>query len=261
MAENIRSDNDQKDQDRSKLLWFLTTVSLCTVPIFAFVYMRLGSPGSARALLYTIPFFLVAYLIESKLHRFTLAANWVIALGYFIFGAVSYYTGGLESPALMWSLCIPIVAVVVCGVRSGLVWLALVLAQFLLFFEFNQHGIGYQEIDAPSMLHLAFLINRCGVILFTFALAAMVEFQRQRYLRHIEESNKKLKEALENVQTLSGLLPMCAWCKKIRNDKGYWDQIETYVSKHATVSHGICPECAAKQTQAWKRQEAGEGEA
>ncbi len=55
-----------------------------------------------------------------------------------------------------------------------------------------------------------------------------------------------LKEALANIKTLKGLLPICAHCKKIRDDKGYWNQIEKYVRDHTDVafSHGICPECA-----------------
>ena len=58
----------------------------------------------------------------------------------------------------------------------------------------------------------------------------------------------ELREALDNVQVLSGLLPICAWCKKIRDDKGYWNQIENYVRDHseAEFSHSICPDCAAK---------------
>jgi hypothetical protein len=57
-----------------------------------------------------------------------------------------------------------------------------------------------------------------------------------------------LKEALDRVQTLSGLLPICANCKKIRDDTGYWNQIEAYISEHsgAEFSHSICPECANK---------------
>lgn len=55
----------------------------------------------------------------------------------------------------------------------------------------------------------------------------------------------ELKEAIAQVRTLSGLLPMCAKCKKVRDDSGYWNQLETYISKHtdADVSHGLCPEC------------------
>ncbi len=56
----------------------------------------------------------------------------------------------------------------------------------------------------------------------------------------------ELKDALSKIRTLSGLLPICASCKKIRNDKGYWEQIEIYISQHseAEFSHGICPDCA-----------------
>jgi HAMP domain-containing protein len=55
-----------------------------------------------------------------------------------------------------------------------------------------------------------------------------------------------LKEALNKISTLRGLLPICAACKKIRDDKGYWNQIEVYIMEHteADFSHGICPDCA-----------------
>ena len=67
-----------------------------------------------------------------------------------------------------------------------------------------------------------------------------------------EEKQKQLvlelQEALAKVKTLSGFLPICASCKKIRDDEGYWEQIEKYISEHseAQFSHGICPECAEK---------------
>ncbi len=67
-------------------------------------------------------------------------------------------------------------------------------------------------------------------------------------LRREKELQTGIQEALTNVKTLSGLLPICANCKKIRNDKGYWDQIEGYIQKHseAQFTHGICPECFKK---------------
>jgi len=58
----------------------------------------------------------------------------------------------------------------------------------------------------------------------------------------------ELQEALNQVKTLSGLLPICASCKNIRDDDGYWTQIEAYISKYsgAAFSHGLCPDCAKK---------------
>jgi DNA-binding response OmpR family regulator len=68
----------------------------------------------------------------------------------------------------------------------------------------------------------------------------------RRALQRERELRRSLEETLAQVKTLSGLLPICARCKKIRDDNGYWNQIETYLSEHARVdfTHGICPECS-----------------
>jgi CheY-like chemotaxis protein len=68
----------------------------------------------------------------------------------------------------------------------------------------------------------------------------MVELQ-QKLTEHVQE----LKDALISVKQLSGLLPICSYCKKIRDDQNYWQQVEAYVGKHseAQFSHSICPTC------------------
>jgi HAMP domain-containing protein len=64
----------------------------------------------------------------------------------------------------------------------------------------------------------------------------------------LQETNAALEKALAEVRTLSGLLPICANCKKIRDDQGYWRQLETYIGEHsdAQFSHAICPDCVRK---------------
>ena len=66
-----------------------------------------------------------------------------------------------------------------------------------------------------------------------------------------EELIKRLTVAANQVRTLSGMLPICASCKRIRDDKGYWQQVETYFSNHsgASFTHGVCPECARQYRQ------------
>lgn len=80
----------------------------------------------------------------------------------------------------------------------------------------------------------------CGIV-YDITERKQVEEERKRLI-------SELQEALSKVKTLSGLLPICASCKKIRDDKGYWNQIESFISEHskAEFSHAICPECAAK---------------
>lgn len=72
--------------------------------------------------------------------------------------------------------------------------------------------------------------------------------ERKRAEQEREEVIVQLREALSQVKRLSGLLPICASCKKVRDDQGYWTQIEAYIRDHseAEFSHGICPECAKK---------------
>lgn len=79
---------------------------------------------------------------------------------------------------------------------------------------------------------------------------AMEWHDRQSFIqqRTISERTDALQQALASVKTLSSLLPMCAWCRKVRDDQGYWDQVEGYLQRETgtLVSHGICPECEAR---------------
>jgi PAS domain S-box-containing protein len=72
---------------------------------------------------------------------------------------------------------------------------------------------------------------------------------RKREEKEKEELIVRLQEAMSEIKSLRGILPICSVCKKIRNDKGSWEQIEAYIRSHseAVFSHGICPECAKKQ--------------
>lgn len=73
------------------------------------------------------------------------------------------------------------------------------------------------------------------------------EITRQKN-KELAEANRELRNALNKVKTLSGLLPICARCKKIREDDGYWRQLESYFAEHSEIhfSHGLCPECLKK---------------
>jgi PAS domain S-box-containing protein len=72
--------------------------------------------------------------------------------------------------------------------------------------------------------------------------------QRKVLEREREQSIAELREALAQVKTLSGLVPICAGCKKVRDDEGYWHQVEEYMRRHSEVefSHGLCPDCVER---------------
>jgi len=69
--------------------------------------------------------------------------------------------------------------------------------------------------------------------------------ERKKAEQEREDLIESLRESIAEIRTLRGILPQCSYCKKIRDDKGYWEQVEDYISEHseAAISHGICPEC------------------
>ncbi len=96
--------------------------------------------------------------------------------------------------------------------------------------------------------------ERIEVVQMAHSLAAKWELARRAALRMeeleviVQERTQELRQSLEKVRTLHGLLPICASCKKIRDDKGYWNQVEVYLAQHTTAefTHGLCPDCLQK---------------
>jgi len=92
------------------------------------------------------------------------------------------------------------------------------------------------------------------IIIFTFTILIIFgawQFSNKNYMKELnlverEKYILELKESLTKIKTLGGLLPLCANCKKIRTDKGYWQQVDHYISDHtdAEISHSLCPDCA-----------------
>jgi AmiR/NasT family two-component response regulator len=76
--------------------------------------------------------------------------------------------------------------------------------------------------------------------------ALAISVARFKEMMELRRINAELKEALCTVKTLSGMIPICANCKKVRDDKGCWHQIEEYIRNHSEVefSHGVCPDCS-----------------
>ncbi|MDP8267648.1 MAG: response regulator [Candidatus Tenebribacter davisii] len=95
-------------------------------------------------------------------------------------------------------------------------------------------------------------ISAAPIVLNGNIKGAFVIYKDIRERKKIEEERenliKELQKTLEEVKTLEGLIPICSHCKKIRDDSGYWGNVEQYIAKHSNVnfSHGICPDCLKK---------------
>jgi len=159
-----------------------------------------------------------------------------------LFAALLLYLaaiGGEDGSKILWTYTFPLIAFFLFGRGEGWFWVVIVysiLAGILIMKE------------TPVSLHAyspefrtRFLITYAMVSIFAF----WFEYFRDDYRRQADQERARLERALEEVKALSGLLPICSACKKIRDDKGYWNQLETYIHERseARFSHGICPDC------------------
>lgn len=117
------------------------------------------------------------------------------------------------------------------------------------------------------------ILNHCGDIRWLQLSTAAIRNEQEELLavegialditdKKEEEMERKalirqLQKALNEVKTLSGLLPICSYCKKVRDDKGYWKQIESYISEHSELlfTHGLCPECLTNHYPQYTRRQ------
>ncbi|MDA8418054.1 MAG: response regulator [Desulfobacteraceae bacterium] len=102
-------------------------------------------------------------------------------------------------------------------------------------------GVDQYVLKPVEIDRLMAAIDRCAENIAT-------RNQARRYQTERDKLLAELQAALDKVKLLSGFLPICASCKRIRDDQGYWQQIESYIRDHseAEFSHGICPDCARK---------------
>lgn len=104
--------------------------------------------------------------------------------------------------------------------------------------------IEYAEVKQARLEKITGVLTVAGVFI-SLIIALVATSRLQNANKKILDKNNKLQNALDEIKTLQGIIPICSYCKKIRNDKGAWDIIEAYICNHsqAQFSHGICPEC------------------
>lgn len=142
-------------------------------------------------------------------------------LGFFVFYFIPVAVSG-------WMLGFPSACVI--STFSAAVWL------------------GADQLSAHQYSNISYAFWNTSIRLLAFLTIAYSVSRIHRLLIQERKISQELRKTLDHVKTLSGLIPICANCKKIRDDKGYWQQVEEYLSKRtdAQFSHGLCQQCAEK---------------
>ncbi len=158
--------------------------------------------------------------------------------------------GILMAMILLFDLTVPL------GAAVGVLYITPIL--FSLWF-FQKELIILIAVVSTALVIFALLwqpeANEMWKVIFNRVIAiyaiwvtAVLGLKRKKIEQSREQAVREREKAMEDLRILRGFLPICASCKKIRDDKGYWTQIEQYIKDHseAEFSHGICPECAQK---------------
>ena len=157
--------------------------------------------------------------------------SWAVSVAYGAgLGAVSVVLQKILAPLLgpdSYQLLLGAVAIAVmyAGIRAGAAALTVTGLAKLLFFLPEESSLNLSDIRL--LVRFAFFL--CIGLLICWL-------------------GQKLHASQRRVRVLSGLLPICAWCKRIRDDKDHWQQLESYIHDHseAVFTHGMCPDCARK---------------
>jgi len=212
---------------------------------------------------------LAPLFISFQAHLFAGCSDKRIVKGFFILGAV-FASIIILFPARIHSLflgvyhiagllgCVYILFVFTRAVRKNLDGALISLLAFLVPFlaALNDMLTVNNYINTEQMLPYGLIVYFVGqsiMLAQKFSrslnreeiLSNELEELNEKLEDKVEERTNELKQAMSEIKQLTGMLPICAHCKKIRDDKGYWNHVEEYVSKHsdAVFSHGICPSC------------------
>ncbi len=180
--------------------------------------------------------------------------TWRIVEGSVLFVGLIVVTEGVYGELLPAPLTVPIFILpflLWAGLRFDPPGAAIILFATAVIGVWNvSQGRGpYRLLSAvPSEQLVRAQATLCILSLCVLSLAAAVA-ERKHAVQQKIKLISDLEQALSEIKTLRGLIPLCAWCKKIRDDHGFWRQLEEYLSGHteAEFTHGLCPECLEKQ--------------
>ena len=229
-------------------------IALLTITLSIFYHNLTGNLSVKTLIIITcinVGFIIIGYTVKNQL---TLSPEYTaekfIDLGGFLnIHYLEAQPGIIYNIQVFLSLVVYTICLwglVVYQKRSGSSKLPVVVAIIIFYFAaVNDSLVGMGLISSPFVFEYAFSALIVSMAMFLVNDFLNLHDQIEHMNIALEET---VKEKTQDLKVLSGLLPICSSCKKIRDDKGYWNQIEGYIQQHsdAEFSHSVCPECAKK---------------
>jgi hypothetical protein len=232
----VKKPDMEVDEERKRFI--LVVGLLLAIPtgfVFAFQNLMDGDRLEGILVMSILPAFVINLIVLKTIENVLVVSRISAFLGLMLL-FYELYVGGGNGYAFVWFFPVPLVVFFLFGKREGSIWILLSFIIALIFLSLNLSSHSYH-----SSFISRFLASYAMVAVFSFG----IEASRHRYYTELAEEKERLEEATKQIKILSGLLPICSSCKKIRDDKGYWKQIEGYIHEHseATFTHTVCPEC------------------
>lgn len=229
--------------DDRQLRLYLALVVVIFVPtaaIFTWADYRAGNHVVAALVAGVLAILTLSIQILRRSKDIRRGYRLVLGATVFLMAAVVYKGGG-DGFAVLWFYVFPGAFYYVFGAAEATAWMAVSL---VLPVSVLVAAIGH---DYPPAMAWRFAVTY-GLV---GAMAYGLQRARDALQGEVQREKADLEKALSEVRTLSAMVPMCAWCRKLRDDAGFWSRIEVYLTEHAgtVVSHGLCPDCEAKLTQ------------
>lgn len=229
------------ERQRLKHYSVFAALALPTMGGFGVFNLITGHVGVGVAVITSVVGLFVGWLLMRAGVRQELVfrSNSVFFAGVILFLT---YSGGPEGSQILWSYSFPLVVHFLMSQREGLVWSIIhyVLTAAIV--------LDLIPVLSPYAYSVPFQIRYLVTLFIVAAVSYWFEYFRVEYRLGMEAERAQLQDALAQVRTLRGLLPICSSCKKIRDDSDQWVDVEDYIHdrSEADFSHGICPQCAGK---------------
>ena len=185
--------------------------------------------------------FLVLLLLGIIVFRSRASIRWLVRVGAALalgLTALETHFGLNQEVTFLWFYPVPIAIFFLLGRREGALW-ALTALAIAMSLVLGVPGGHVYNSDTILIFGLTF-----GLVCL---LAFVLESSRRRLIETLHGESAALREALGQIEALRELMPICAQCKSVRDDQGYWHQLESYLRTHtaAELEPALCPECAA----------------
>ncbi len=212
-----------------------------TTVLFSLRDLHLGHTTKAVLQILLSVLIIGAALFHKRRPLRTITSHLVVA-GIFSVLVLPYLGQQPEPMEILWFFLFPGLATYILGLRASLLW-SVALFAFLLMILARAPFLSTLPYSMPCKVTL---ILGFPVLLYLYGL---MEQLRARIEVRLRKRRRRLRKAYDEIRTLQGLVPVCSSCNAIRDDEGFWHQVERHLSRHTSIrlSHGICRECMERE--------------